>query len=112
MTDPYPTHHLLEKMKGRDISWKDIVAVIETADVVYGPDHKGRYVHQKGNLSVVATREGAVITALLKRDHKWDDKDARGRETCRGYFKVPKGTVGISWNRRCDNCGVPYNQHS
>ena len=80
MTLFYPTPHLLEKLKLRNVSWGEIVDICEKPEVVYGPDPQGRKVLQKGDLSVVLAPGNAVITVLLRDAEKWTDEDARSRE--------------------------------
>ena len=79
MTDYHPTPHLLEKMNARDVTWANIIEVIEKPEVIYGPDAKGRRVMQKDNLSVVVAANDAVITVLLRDEEHWDDQKARNR---------------------------------
>lgn len=80
MTDPYPTPHLLKSMKSRDVSWGEILEVLENPEVSFGPDDRGRYTHQRGNLCVVMAGERAVITVLLRQEESWTDTEARSRK--------------------------------
>lgn len=75
----YPTPHLLEKMKARDVKWAEIMEVIQHPEVVYGPDTQGRRNFQKGDLCVVVSRHKAVITVLIRNLEQWSDEDARNR---------------------------------
>lgn len=77
---PLPTPHLLDSMKKRDVTWAEILEICEKPEVVYGPDHRGRKVLQKGDLSVVVTAKGDVITVLLRNEDRWDDTQARNRK--------------------------------
>jgi len=76
----HPTPHLIEKMKARDVTWGEIVGIIEKPAVVFGPDIQGRKVYQKGDLAVVVAASGAVITVLLKETEQWTDEQARNRK--------------------------------
>lgn len=76
-----PTPHLLEKLKARNVTWAEVVDILEHPEVVYGPDRQGRKVVQKGDLSVVLAPNNAVITVLLRDAENWDDEAARERET-------------------------------
>ena len=78
--DPYPTKHLLENMKVRGVTWAEIVDVLENSEVVFGPDTKGRYVFQKEDLSVVVSKEGAVITVLYRQSEKWTSGEMYDRK--------------------------------
>lgn len=75
----HPTPHLIEKLKARDVTWGTILDCLEHPEVVYGPDQRGRSNYQKDDLCVVASREGAVITVLLRNEDPWTDEDARNR---------------------------------
>lgn len=77
----HPTDHLREKMATRNVTWAEIMSVVENPEVLYGPDHKNRYVAQRGNLSVVVSgSNGAVITVLLKSSGYWTDEEAKNRD--------------------------------
>jgi len=76
----YPTPHLLDKMAARDVTWGEIVKVIERPEVVFGPDYRGRKTVQRGELAVVVDSQGAVITVLLKQNEQWNDEQARSRK--------------------------------
>ena len=78
-TDAYPTKHVLEKIQARDVTWGEIVEVIEKPEVIYGPDFRGRKVLQRGTLTVVLGRDGAVVTVLLRSEEQWDDTDMKTR---------------------------------
>ena len=75
----FPTRHVVEKMNNREITWAEIVDISKNPEVVYGPDHRGRRILQKGDLSIVLADNGAVVTALLRSEDKWTDKDAKER---------------------------------
>lgn len=77
--DIYPTKHLLEKLDAREVTWGEIVEVVEHPEVVYGPDYRGKKIHQKGDLSVVVAPDGAVLTVLLRDEKQWNDEQARER---------------------------------
>lgn len=77
--DLHPTDHLIEKMKERDVSWGEIIDVVNRYENSYGPDEKGRMIFQKGNLCVVAERNGAIVTVLLRSEKQWDADDVRTR---------------------------------
>lgn len=76
-----PTPHLLEKLKARNVTWAEVVDILERPEVVYGPDRQGRKVVQKGDLAVVLATNNAVITVLLRDAENWNDEEARNRET-------------------------------
>lgn len=78
-SDIHPTPHLIEKMAARKVTWGDVVDVIESPEVTHGPNSQGRYVHQKGQLAVVVTQQGAVITVLLRQEGQWTDEDMKAR---------------------------------
>lgn len=75
----YPTQHLLEKMKARDVKWAEVMEVIEKPEVVYGPDRQGRRNYQRGDLCVIVSGQNAVITVLIRNLEQWSDEDARNR---------------------------------
>lgn len=75
----YPTPHLIAKMQARDVTWGEIVETVNKPDVSFGPDERGRMVHQKGQLAVVVGGNGGVITVLLRKEEQWNDDDARNR---------------------------------
>lgn len=77
--EPYPTPHLIEKMNARDVTWAEILDVIDHPEVVYGPDRQGRRNYQKGDLCVVVTSQKAVVTVLIRNSEQWSDEDARNR---------------------------------
>ena len=77
--EPYPTRHVVEKINDRSVTWGEILDVIQSPEVTYGPDFKGRMTVQKGNLCVVLARDGAVITVLLRSAINWTDEDIQGR---------------------------------
>ena len=74
-----PTPHLIEKMNARNVTWAEIVDILDHPEVVYGPDARGRRVHQKDDLSVVASKNGDVITVLLRQTDEWTNEDAQER---------------------------------
>lgn len=78
--EPYPTNHSLQKMKDRAITWAEVVDIVERPEVVYGPDYQGRRILQKGDLSVVVGRDGAVVTVLLRSEEQWTDEEAKSRD--------------------------------
>lgn len=75
----YPTDHLREKMRSREITWAEIVEVADHPEVIYGPDERGRRILQRGKLSIVLDRGNNVITALLRQEEQWTDEEARER---------------------------------
>lgn len=76
----FPTTHLIEKMKARKVTWGEIVETVEKPEVSFGPDERGRMVHQKGSLAVVVSRSNNVITVLFRQEKQWTDEDmARNR---------------------------------
>ena len=76
---PFPTKHSLEAMAARNVTWGEIVDAVEKPEVSFGPDERGRMVHQKGLIAVVVAESGAVITVLLRQGTRWTDEDARNR---------------------------------
>lgn len=78
--DVYPTKHLIEKLEERNITWAEIVEIIDNPEVVYGPDPQGRRTMQKGDLCVIVGRDGGVITTLLRDAEQWDAQKARDRK--------------------------------
>lgn len=78
--DPHPTKHLLKQMDSRAVSWGEIVDVIDNPEVIFGPDERGRYTVQSGNLCVVMADNGAVITVLLRQKRQWCDQDMVRRD--------------------------------
>lgn len=78
-----PTPHLIQKMNDRKVTWAEVVDILDHPEVIYGPDNRGRRIHQKGDLSVVVSREGAVITCLLRQKEQWTDDEARNRTRVR-----------------------------
>lgn len=87
MNDFVPTNHLLEKMRLRNITWAEIIEVLEKPEVTFGPDLRGRKTVQKGDLAVVVSGSGAVITVLLRDADQWTDEDVRDR-TVQERFNV------------------------
>lgn len=77
--DIYPTKHVREQMEARDVTWGEIVDIVEHPEVVYGPDPKGRKIVQKGDLSIVLAPDGAIVTVLLREETAWDNEQARAR---------------------------------
>lgn len=92
MKDVYPTKHVLEKLATRDVTWGQIVEVVENPEVIYGPDHRGKKILQRGKLSVVVAADGAVVTVLLRSEEQWDDGDARSRASSDNYVNVETAT--------------------
>lgn len=97
--DLFPTDHLREKMKERDVSWGEIIDVVNYYENAYGPDEKGRMTFQKGDLCVVADNKGAITTVLLRQEKTWTDTEMKiirdnmeelGRELQRGSWSKPK----------------------
>lgn len=80
MSEYYPTDHLREKMTSRNITWAEILEVVERPEVTFGPDDKGRQTHQKGDLCVVVGRNRAVITVLLRQQQTWSDEQVASRK--------------------------------
>lgn len=76
----FPTKHVLEKMQGRDVTWGEIIDVVNNPQVVYGPDYRGTKNFQKGDLCVVVARDGAIVTVLLKSKDEWTDHHAKNRK--------------------------------
>lgn len=89
----YPTKHVLEKLDARDVTWAEIVDVVDHPEVVYGPDYRGKKIHQKGDLSVVVAPDGAVLTVLLRDKEQWTDEQAIARKIEETGKKVGGGTV-------------------
>lgn len=89
----YPTKHVIEKLDARDVTWAEIVDVVDHPEVVYGPDYRGKKIHQKGVLSVVVAPDGAVLTVLLRDEQQWTDAHAQAR----GGKTIPPitGTEGL-----------------
>lgn len=79
----YPTKHLIEKLDAREITWSEIVDILDHPEVIYGPDNRGRRVMQRSDLSIVVGRDGAVITALLRSSEQWTDEEAKRRKNGR-----------------------------
>lgn len=77
--DLYPTKHSIQTMRARKISWADVVEVANNPEVTYGPDLRGVVNYQKGKLCVLVSKDGAVVTVLLRKGEKWTDEDARNR---------------------------------
>lgn len=75
----HPTRHVIDQMKARDISWAEVVEIVEYPETSYGPDNRGRIVYQKHDLSVVTGRDGGVITVLLRNTEQWTNEDAKNR---------------------------------
>lgn len=80
----YPTKHVVEKMKSRNVTWGDILEVLEHPETIYGPDDQGRKNYQRGNLCVIAGNDKAVITVLLRQSNQWNDEEATHRNTNQG----------------------------
>lgn len=78
--DYFPTKHLLEKLSARNVTWAEIVDIVEHPDVVYGPDIQGRRTLQRGELCVIVGKDNAVLTVLLRNADQWDDDQARDRK--------------------------------
>lgn len=77
--DYFPTKHLREKMAARNVTWAEIVDILDMPEVSFGPDFQGKRVLQKGDLAVVVGRDNAVITVLLRDADEWDDAQASSR---------------------------------
>lgn len=77
--NPFPTPHLIERLRKRNITWAEVVDILDKPDVVYGPDPQGRRTMQKNDLCVVVSDKGAVITVLLRQDEQWNDEEVRQR---------------------------------
>lgn len=76
----FPTPHLREKLEAREITWAEIVDVLENPEVAFGPDAKGRMTVQKDNLCVVVGRDGGVVTVLLRQQNQWTDEEMKKRK--------------------------------
>lgn len=66
-------------MRERDVTWGEIVDTVNKPETVYGPDERGRKIHQRGQLAVVVGRDGAVVTVLLRQGEQWTNEDAKAR---------------------------------
>lgn len=86
VADYYPTDHLREKMKARNVTWAEIVDILEHPEVSFGPDFKDKRVLQKGDLAVVVGRDNAVITVLLRDADQWTDEQAASRYKTQPHF--------------------------
>jgi len=78
----WPTRHAIDVMSRRGITWADVVRTVERPEVTYaGSRYAGddRIVHQAGDLAVVTTPAGCVVTVLLRTTEQWTDADARQR---------------------------------
>ena len=95
----FPTRHAAAKMAARDITWTEVLWVLEAPEVTYaattGP-HAGKKseINQRGNLYVVTATEPrydfydrakeypmtAVITVGYRNVEQWTDADARNRD--------------------------------
>jgi hypothetical protein len=82
----YPTKHVREQMDVRDVTWGEIVDCVDHSEVIYGPDHRGRKIYQKGELGVVVGNDGAIVTVLLRERQQWTDEQMRER----GYQRPDK----------------------
>lgn len=78
--DIYPTKHAREQMEARNVTWGEIVDIVEKPEVVYGPDQRGRKICQRGDLSVVVGGDGAIVTVLLREVEQWDDNQVALRK--------------------------------
>ena len=66
-------------MRRRDITWADVMRVLDAPEVVYRQNNRNGIVHQRGDLAVVVGDDRTVITVLLRATHRWDDTDCRNR---------------------------------
>lgn len=75
------TNHAREVMKRRNISWDELVEVIERPDIIEPHQGKKRYVKGKLCVVVAPSLHGKVIVTILLRDqNQWSDEDVRKRE--------------------------------
>lgn len=78
-----PTRHARDVMAERDVTWAEVVEVVDRPENVY--TSRGDFVFQKGSLAVVVCLDGAVRTVLLRQDPRtvdrgrWTNDDARAR---------------------------------
>lgn len=82
-----PTNHVREKMKTRDVTWGEIVDVLENPECVYGPDYKGRKTVQKGDLCVIVGKDNVIVTVLFRDEANWTDHDMQQRARVRIEFQ-------------------------
>lgn len=97
MKQYYPSKHAVQQMSARDVSWADVLHVLDFPEVKYvnrETDGPGKAeVHQRGNLYVVVSLEPtkmprhaesdtdyhAVITVGLRQSDQWNNSDVRNR---------------------------------
>lgn len=87
----YPTRHVVEKMNARNITWAEILEIVEKPEVTFGPDTRGRKVLQKDDLAVVVGSDNAIVTVLLRDEDQWTDEDARKRVRSPQHVGSPHG---------------------
>lgn len=90
----WPSKHALSSMSKRDISWGQVLEVLNAPEVTYhntAPSDGNRgVVHQRGHLFVVTmptphrhTDDGVpvfrVMTVGLRQEDQWSDADVRNR---------------------------------
>ena len=74
----YPTRHAVDKMKNRDISWAEVLEIIEHPEVKWIDGDSS--VYQKGDLAVVVCNDGKIVTVLYRVQDEWTDEDVRNRK--------------------------------
>ena len=93
----YPTKHAVQVMSARDITWAEVLEVLEAPEVLYQntqrTTHVRSNVHQRGNLFVVSAMTAdfdrhdsdqstpmfAVITVGLRQQRTWCNADVVAR---------------------------------
>lgn len=85
----FPTRHAVQKMQDRDISWAEVVEIVDNPDVIYGPDYRGRRVIQKDDVAVVLGPNGGVITVLFRNEEQWTDEQVRSRKSKLTWRNTP-----------------------
>jgi hypothetical protein len=76
-----PTKHAKRVMADRRVPWTEVVDTVRYADNHYRS--RGDHVFQRNQLAVVVSKDGAVITVLLRAapgGPRWTNQDARNRD--------------------------------
>lgn len=75
-------NHAVRAMTNRNVSITDVEKALTQPEVVWGPDHRGRYNFGHGDICVVANpgeERVVIVTVLWREQQQWTDEEMRRR---------------------------------